>query len=328
MSLLGTLAKVAIGIAVAKGVGGMLQKAGAGQSGGGSAGGSDGRFGGAHSPRGQSGDLGSVMDDILKGTPGGTSGGVSTGSQESVDPFGNAGPVVANDPTGGLGGASGGALGGALGGASGGGGLGGILDQLSRAAAGGSGGASGGLGGILGQLTGAAKGGGGGLGDLLGGLLGVGAAGAGAARSASGGGSFGDLLNQSLANGGEPAAPPAPEHEAMAAVLLSAMIQAAKADGRIDDAEKKKLTDSLGQADDAEMAFVRGELAKPIDVAGLCAQVPEGAQAQVYGMSLMAIDLDNQLEAKYLDSLANGLALDKQAVNAIHAHMGVRSLYS
>lgn len=72
MSLMGTLAKVAIGIVVAKGVSSMMRK-GAGGATGGSVG-SDGRFGGPHSPRGGAGDLGGVMDDILKGSGGSASG--------------------------------------------------------------------------------------------------------------------------------------------------------------------------------------------------------------------------------------------------------------
>lgn len=322
MSLMGTLAKVAIGIVVAKGVGSLMRK-GAGGATGGSVG-SDGRFGGPHS-RGRSGgsasDLGSVMDDILKGSAGGA-GGTSGGSGGTL---GGGGSGQVGDPTGGLGGA----LGGILGGGAGGGGLGGILDQLGRAGGGGGGGlsqsgASGGLGGILGQIAGA--GAAGGLGGLLGGLLGGGAQAT--VPASPGGGSFGDVLNQSLANGGEPAVAPDPAHEATAALLLSAMIQAAKADGRIDAAEQKKLTDSLGQASADERQFVRSELAKPIDIAGLCAQVPQGMGPQVYGMSLMAIDLDSPLEAKYLSDLAAGLGLDPQTVNAIHGQMGVRPLSS
>ncbi|MBS0565118.1 MAG: DUF533 domain-containing protein [Proteobacteria bacterium] len=299
MSLMGTLAKVAIGIVVAKGVSSMMRK---GAGGGGSAG-ADGRYGGPHSPRGGAGDLGSVMEDILKGTPGG-------------------------GPGGGLGGG----LGNVLGGGAGGGGLGGILDQLGRAAGprgstgNAGGGASGGLGGILGQLAGGAAAGG--LGGILGGLVAGAAGGPPAAPSPPpGGGSFGDALNRSLANGGEAGTAgrtPDPAHEAAAGLLLAAMIQAAKADGRIDAAEQKKLTDSLGQASDEEIRFVQAELAKQIDIPGLCAQVPPGMGPQVYGMSLMAIDLDSPLEAQYLAGLAQGLGLDAQAVNAIHAQMGVR----
>lgn len=48
MSLLGTLAKVAVGVVIAKSVGGMLQQ----RQGGGGAVVPDGRFGGAHPPVG------------------------------------------------------------------------------------------------------------------------------------------------------------------------------------------------------------------------------------------------------------------------------------
>ena len=63
------------------------------------------------------------------------------------------------------------------------------------------------------------------------------------------------------------------------------------------------------------------------DVDEMAVQVPEGMETQVYVMSLMAIDLDNQKEAQYLDRLANALALTHPEVNALHDHAGVQRLY-
>ncbi len=310
MSLMGTLAKVAIGVVIAKSVGGMLQKG----QGGGMSGGAvrpDGRFGGEHSPGGRTTGLEDVMGDIFgKAAPAGgkAQSGAKGGAQE--DPFGgNLGPVVADEPAA----------------RRGGGGLGDLLEQLGGGAASGGaggGGLGGGLGDMLGQLT---KGGSGGLGDLLGGL--VGAAAGGKAGSAGTKG-FGDMLNEAFGNGGEPSVAPTAEQEAAAGLMLRAMIQAAKSDGRIDAAEQKKLTENLGQATAEEMAFVKAELKAPIDVPGLCRQVPKGLGPQVYAMSVMAIDLDNRTEAQYLHELATGLGLDRAAVNGIHQQMGVTPLYS
>lgn len=220
------------------------------------------------------------------------------------------------------------------------GGLGGLLEQLGgsqtstrRGAApgglgdligsltGGGGGAGGGLGGLLGGLvSGSGSASGGGLGGLLGGLMAGGAAGAGA-------GSLGSLLNQALA-GKEPDQPPTPHQEVAAALMISAMVQAAKCDGKLDDAEKQKLMGNLGDADAGEIKFVNDLLAAPVDVPGLVAQVPKGMEEQVYLMSLMAIDLDTPNEASYLDQLAKALGIDKARVNDIHAKAGAPALYS
>jgi len=45
-------------------------------------------------------------------------------------------------------------------------------------------------------------------------------------------------------------------------------------------------------------------------------------------MSLMAIDLDSQEEAVYLDSLRKGLNLSEQASNHIHEQLGAPKLYA
>ena len=266
MSLMGTLAKVAIGVAVAKGAS-SLAKSGRSASGG-SAG---------------AGGLGDMMGAILGG-------GSGTGS-------------VA-------------------------GGLGGLLDELGGMGAGTTTSRRTAttsrrktqepdIGSLLGQLTGATGGSGsatGGIGGLLGGML-------------SGGG-LGSSLNSAFANGGEPDSKPAPAQELAAALLLKAMIQAAKADGQIDAGEQQKLMAKLGEVTDAEKAFVQQELAAPVDVEGLARQIPEGLEAQAYTMSVMAIDLDSQAEAQYLHQFATALGLQPAEVNHIHDQLGVPKLYA
>ncbi len=308
MSLMGTLAKVAIGVMVAKTVGGML-KGGGGGGGGlnlpGSGGG--GPFGGGSSggglfPQGRrssGGGLDDMMNDIFaEGPKGGQTAPAPRQQPRQTDPFGQgSGPVEMPEP----------------GSQGGGGGLGDLLEQLGGRGQKGSGG---GLSDIL-----SGKGGAGGLGDLLGGLLG---AAKGAAQGQ--GGSFGEVLNDSMSRGGEPELAPTQDQEAAAGLLLRAMIQAAKSDGRIDQAEQKRLTDQLGQATPEEMQFVQQELRAPVDIDGLCAQVPQGLGPQVYAMSLMAIDLDNRVEASYLIKLAQGLGLSREDMAQIHQQMGAPQL--
>ena len=276
MSLMGTLAKVAIGVAVAKGVGGMLKGA-AGQAQPSGRAGNGGLFGGTHSPgAGQSRTgLEDMMGDILGGRAGGGAGGQ-------------------------------------------GGGLGGILEQLG----GGQGGSGGGLGDLLGGLAKQAQqgGGAGGLGGLLGGLTGAG--------GSQQNGSFGDLLNQSMQRRGEPEVAPSQDQEAMAGLMLSAMIQAAKSDGVVDEEERKRLLDNLGDVSPQEREFVQRELQKPVDAGALAAMVPDGMQQQVYLMSVMGINLDNQKEAQYLHELAAAMNIGKNEVNAVHDHLGVPRLYT
>ncbi len=222
---------------------------------------------------------------------------------------------------------------------SGGGGLGGLLGSLT----GGAGGSSGGLGGLLGSLTGGAGGSSaGGLGDLLSGLSGQGGQSGGGlggllnslgggqtqaqANTNPGGSSFGDLFNTAL-QGNEPEQLSA-EDEKNAELMLRAMISAAKADGNFDADEQKKITEHMGDISAEEAEFLRKEVQAPLDLQGLVRSVPGGMEQQVYLMSLLAISLDNQEEAVYLDQLAKGLNLSHEAANHIHDQLGAPRLYS
>lgn len=310
MSLMKSLARVAAGVMLAKGIGTMMKN-------------SQNRS----SQPGQKGS-GGLLDDLL-GSSTGQGGSRSAGSGGLGGMLGQ----VLSGRGAGTGSGSGSAYGGPnsprQAGASG--GLGGILDQLTGGR-GTSGGAGGGLGGLLG---GAAAGGLGGiLGDLLGQRGGAQAQPSGNSGLAQKGAqpqndsSFGDLFNEALATGDEPATAPTPEQNALAGLMLKAMIQAAKSDGEIDAGEKAKLIEHFGDLDDDERAFIHEQMAAPVDAAALAAEVPEGAGPQVYLMSLMAIEFDNRQEAEYLHSLAQGLGLDKATVNGIHEKVGVINLYA
>jgi len=159
---------------------------------------------------------------------------------------------------------------------------------------------------------------------------GVGSGGAGLAglmaavggMAAAQGKSVGALLDQF--SGNVPA-----EAEDSAALMLRAMIQAAKSDGGIDADERARLLDTVGEDADAEdIAFVQARLAAPVDVDGLVAEVPEAQRMQVYSASLMAIRVDTPAEAQYLDQLAKAMGIEEAQVNALHVQMGVTPLYS
>jgi uncharacterized membrane protein YebE (DUF533 family) len=106
------------------------------------------------------------------------------------------------------------------------------------------------------------------------------------------------------------------------------MIQAAKADGKVDGAERAKLPDILADAGQAGLDFVKAGLAAPADIDALARQVPKGLEPQVYAVSVTAITLDNQTEAQYLAALAAALRLDQGQANAIHTDLGVPPLYA
>lgn len=267
-NLVGTLAKVAIGVAAIKGVGYVMSQRAAGSG-------------------------GSVVNGGLGGP--GAAQASAAGAQPGLgDPL--------NSVLGGKGQA--------------GGGLGGLLEQLAAAAAG------------AGSSPGAtAPASGGGLDTLIRGLADA-VSGTGTASKAGAGGSSADALNQSFQKLGEPKVAPTPQQDAAAGLMLRAMLQAAKCDGRIDEGEKKKLIDALGDASPDEMAFVNRELCSPVDIQGLVKQVPKGLEKQIYAVSVMAIDLDSQKEAEYLGELASALGLGPSEVNAMHAQFGIPALYS
>jgi uncharacterized membrane protein YebE (DUF533 family) len=288
MSLMGTLAKVAVGVAVAKGMS-SLAKGSSGRSSGGLLGGASG---------------GSGLEDMMGSILGGKSGASRTGGSAGglgglLEELGGAGSRNISTRSSPRGQSTGG--------------LGDILGQLA------GGKSSGGIGDLLGTL--AAGGAAGGLGGLLGGMLG-----GGQAQAQERG--FGEELNSAFSNRGEPDRAPTAEQNAMAGLMLKAMIQAMKSDGKVDQSEQQKILGQLGDVSAEERAFVERELAAPVDVDGLARMIPDGLEAQTYTMSVMAIDLDNQNEAQYLHALAQKLGIDEQSVNHIHNQLGVPALYA
>lgn len=215
-----------------------------------------------------------------------------------------------------------------------------VAKGVGKMMGGSRGGSGGGLGGLLGSLTGggsssANQSSGGGLGDLLGGLSGKsGGGGLGGILDSLGGGSqssgkssggFGDLFNNAL-QGNDVSAND--DQEKQAEILLRAMINGAKADGKLDEDEKKKIVGHLGDISDDEARFVQQELAAPLDVKAFINDVPRGMEEQVYMMSLFAIDLDSNDEAHYLSELAKGLNISHEVCNQINAKMGAPAIFA
>ena len=295
MSLMRTLAKAALGIAVAKGISSMSNRSRqpeGSRSGGGLLGGLAGAANrGGATGGGLGGMLGSVLSGRSQQAPGG-----------GDNPFGQS---------------AGGSRGG----------LGGMLESLQGASRGGQGpGASrGGLEGMLGGLLGggaAAGGASGGLSGMLGQLAGQAPRPQGQPEA-----DFGEVLNSSF-DPERQDIPPTPEQEAAAGLMLRAMIQAIKSDGHIDDAERERLMDQLEDISPDEQRFVQEEMRKPVDPEGLARDTPSGLEAQVYAMALMAIDLDSREEAEFLHRLAQGMRLERSDVDAIHQRLNAPSLYS
>lgn len=298
MSLMKSLARVAAGVVLAKGLGSVMrnQQARANEA------------GTARSPR-QTG--GGILGDLL-----------SNNTRQGAGGGGGLGDIL-GQVLGGRGGSQAG-TGRPYGGPNSGGaagGLGGILDNLTRGRSGGASGPTAGSGrsqGGLGDLLG--PGAAGGLGGLLGGLLG------GQAQRQSqpqNDASFGEVFNDAVVRQDEPAVTPTPEQNAVAGLLLKAMIQAAKADGKIDDQEKQRLLGEMGDLDDDDRAFIREQMAAPVDAQALAREVPAGLGPQVYTMSVMAIDVDHEDEVTYLRELAQALNLPQSEVDEIHQQIGV-----
>ena len=111
-----------------------------------------------------------------------------------------------------------------------------------------------------------------------------------------------------------------------ATLLVRAMIQAAKADGQVDQQEMQRIMGKLGDHghDSEARDFVLREMRQPIDIAGLVRGVatPQEA-AEVYAASLMAIEVDTQAERDYLADLATALKLPQSVVTQVHSALGV-----
>jgi len=210
------------------------------------------------------------------------------------------------------------------------------------------GGASGGLGGMLGNIlgqAGKAVGGNrnlalGGLGALAGALLGGGRKSMGGAVGGGVMALLGAIAFQALQSRGDqkPRVPlgllepqteaEQQELEGNSELILKAMINAAKADGRIDEGEIRRIVGKLQEAgaDEEARQLVLTEMRKPMETEKLIAAAkgyPELA-AEMYGASLLAIEVDTPAEKQYLEQLAAGLGIHPEVARRIKEAVGLQ----
>lgn len=130
-------------------------------------------------------------------------------------------------------------------------------------------------------------------------------------------GGFAEKLRQGESGG--LVQPASPSEEAVAALLLRAMIQAAKSDGEIDAEERRIIMDNLRTATEAEVEFVRREMEGDVDARALAAATPPGLEREVYAASLLAINTDHFAEHDHLRRLAGALGLSEAETAEIAA---------
>ena len=124
--------------------------------------------------------------------------------------------------------------------------------------------------------------------------------------------------------------PPAPQQEELneqAVVLIRAMVNAAKSDGQVTEDEQKEILSRLDHVSQTEIDFLRKEFSSQSDVREFAWSVPIGMEEQVYSLSVIAIDLDEQKEAQYLADLAHGLRLPPGKCNELHQKLGAPVIF-
>ena len=183
----------------------------------------------------------------------------------------------------------------------------------------------------------------GGIGALAGALMGSGRGLGGALRGGIGGGAvamLGMMAYQAIRNSGSyqgQAAPPAyrdPQteeeraaHERHAELILKAMINAAKADGHVDETEMSGILGKVQEDGGAkeELDFLRAELAKPMDTGDLVAAAKGNPHlaAEIYAASLLAVVVDTPAEKDYLAQLAADLELGPEVTEHLHGSAGM-----
>lgn len=160
-------------------------------------------------------------------------------------------------------------------------------------------------------------------------------------RGAVGGGLLallGTMAMQALQNAGKkPQAPMGliePQNEAevqevenQARIIVEAMINAAKADGRISEDEVQRIAGHLQEsgADAETLQYVLAEMQKPMQTGALVAAAGGSQElaAEVYAASLLAIEVDTQEERQYLNELGAALKLEPAVTRRLEESFGV-----
>jgi len=112
----------------------------------------------------------------------------------------------------------------------------------------------------------------------------------------------------------------------IATLTIRAMINAAKADGRIDEREAQRLVGKMQEdgVTDEERNFVLSEMRKPMETDAIVRAVPnQQIAAQIYTASLMAIEVDTDAERRYMQDLAGKLGMNRQVVAYLHQAVGL-----
>jgi uncharacterized membrane protein YebE (DUF533 family) len=105
-------------------------------------------------------------------------------------------------------------------------------------------------------------------------------------------------------------------------LLIRAMIAAANADHHIDAEERRRIlgkSEFIGLSGE-QRQFLETEFDRPSTISALAREVGQDADLarQVYVMSLLAIDLDDDAERAYLARLAQALQLPVETVAEVH----------
>lgn len=110
--------------------------------------------------------------------------------------------------------------------------------------------------------------------------------------------------------------------ESFALSLVRVMIGAARADGHVDDSERKRIHDKLelaGLGPEA-VSFLDAELVRPVDIDALVAAARTDEQkVEMFTAARLAIEPDTRAERGYLDLLAGRLGLPDGLVDHIEA---------
>jgi uncharacterized membrane protein YebE (DUF533 family) len=124
------------------------------------------------------------------------------------------------------------------------------------------------------------------------------------------------------------AAPPAQaaDPQADSLLLVRAMISTAAIDGQIDPTERQRIVDRATRAGlaQAELEALGRELDAPVAPYVLLGQVRSRELAeQLYVVSLLAVQVDNEAEKTYLRALPLVLGMRADEVARLHARLGV-----
>ena len=127
------------------------------------------------------------------------------------------------------------------------------------------------------------------------------------------------------ANAASQAAPPSPDEESLALLLVRAMIAAAYVDGGLDPAERGRIVagaENAGMGPNERQALER-ELGAPRVPCRLFGDVTDPSVAkQIYLVTLLAIDRDTPAERAYVAGLPFFLGLSPADVAAIEQQLG------